>query len=100
VAWGDLEKYLSVDLEHSAVERQLMDYYAWEKYSLYPLGNTLCASDGSRRASVCCRVIEGDGDHSEKEQASVFRKFLELFAKWIIWATRLSLSLGLRRFWA
>jgi len=60
VAWGDLEKYLSVGLEYSVVEWQLVDCYALENNFLYPLGNTICASNGSISASACYRVTEGD----------------------------------------
>jgi hypothetical protein len=80
------------------VERQPVDCYALEQHSLYPLGNTLCASDGSRRALACCRLFEDDGDLSKKEKASVFKKFLVLFGEWIDWANRLLPSLGLKCF--
>jgi hypothetical protein len=98
VAWGELEQHLLLDLECSVVQRQPVDCYALEQHSLCPIGNTLWASDGSRRALACCRVFEDDGDLSEKEKASVFRKFLVLFGDWIDWANRLLPSLGLKRF--
>jgi hypothetical protein len=80
------------------VERQPVDCYALEQHSLYPLGDTLCAFDGSRTALACCRVSEDDGDLSKMEKASVFWKFLVLFGEWIDWANRLSPSLGLKCF--
>jgi hypothetical protein len=75
-----------------------VDCYALAKHSLYPLGNTLCVFDGSKSALACCRVTKGDGDHSEKEKASAFKKLLELFGEWIVWASRLPLSLGHKLF--
>jgi hypothetical protein len=98
VAWGDSEKHFPVGMECLAVERQPVDCYASEKHSLYPLGNTPCAIDGSRSALACCNVSEGDGDLSKKEKASIFRNLLELFGEWFVWASRLLPRLGLKHF--
>jgi len=98
MAWCDLEKHFPVGMECSAVERQPVDYYGLEKHSLYPLGNSPCAIDGSRSALACCSVLEGDGDLSEKENASVFRNLLQLFREWFVWASKLPPRLGLKHF--
>jgi len=82
------------------LERQPVDCYALEKYSLYPLGNTPCAIDGSGSALACCRVSEGDGDLSEKEKASVFRNILELFGGMDHLGKKAPAEVGPQAFWA